>query len=1082
MSRSRLRHRLALLVGLTLLAAACSKGSSSPPPPVPRPAGDVLPGGSFDEATGWHLSTVGDATAEVVSCPDFAGNCVQIHATDYGTDAYSTQLVAWDEAGGTARILDLTAGYYRLYARARASSGGKALQIVIQDGSYRVLGELAVTPTTGPQNYQSDRITLEEAASVTFKVNLGGAANAGVTFSLDDLYLVREGDLPPVDDGTNLLTGGDFEGTFDKNVWNYWSPGTITTPVTGPCPGFTGNCFQMASTDYGAHDYDTQLVYSDGTSSAGAKYLNLTTDKVYTVKLKARASTAGKVIKVLLQDSGYATAFAVTFTLTDGAAEYVSEPFTPAADASLAFKISFGPQADNAGVSFFLDDLRLLEKAGEPPPPTGINLLTGGDFEGAFDQKTWNFYGSGGAATPSATTTTCTGFTGNCFRISSDNWGADLWNTQLVFSDGTSAYQPKYMNLLATKTYTINLRGMASTTGKAIQVVLQDSSYATASSISFTLTDTAADYTSGPFTLPANASLAYKINFGPQSANAGVTFFVDDLQLMESTDSMQTVANPTFDPAAGTYPAAQDVTLSSATPGASIRYTTDGSTDPTATTGTPYTGPIHVAETTTLRAIAFHDGMASSAVASATYTIQPPGVVVAPTFSPTPGTYTAAQDVTLSTETAGATVHYELTTDGSEPADPTAGSATATGAVHLALPSNGARTYRFKAQGVQTGYTSSTVASATYVLSVATVAAVTVNDFESATPASYPILNSSGALTAPVVDLAAVRTDSSGGTAGTTGNTSTKVLEVGSGGYNQYVRLPLTLPTGTSLADFGYVYVKAVFPSNGGDNGYKNLYAFIGATVADGFHATTDAIGSSTGTGAPGTTWREFFIPLDAVKAAAVSGTSLEIALGINRSGTAAGPFYLDDIRLYPRPVALRTFEADTIGTTTYPIINSSGALTAPVIATGSVRTDSSGGTGGTTGDPSAQVLEVGSGGYNQYVKLPLVLPAGTSLSDYKYVVVRAVFPSNGGDNGYKNIYAFIGTTISDGLHATGEAVGQSNGTGGQSTAWAEYMIPISDAIAAGVSGTSLEIALGINRSGTTTGPFYLDDIGLIAR
>ncbi len=80
------------------------------------------------------------------------------------------------------------------------------------------------------------------------------------------------------------------------------------------------------------------------------------------------------------------------------------------------------------------------------------------------------------------------------------------------------------------------------------------------------------------------------------------------------------VASPTFSPAGGTFTTPQSVSLSSATAGSSIRYTTDGST-PNATTGTVYTGPIAVSATTTLRAIAYSAGMTDSAVTSATYTI-----------------------------------------------------------------------------------------------------------------------------------------------------------------------------------------------------------------------------------------------------------------------------------------------------------------------------------------------------------------------------------------------------------------------------------------------------------------------------
>jgi hypothetical protein len=78
---------------------------------------------------------------------------------------------------------------------------------------------------------------------------------------------------------------------------------------------------------------------------------------------------------------------------------------------------------------------------------------------------------------------------------------------------------------------------------------------------------------------------------------------------------------PVFSPSAGTYATAQPVTISSGTSGATIRYTTDGST-PNATTGTVYGGAIALNTTTTLKAIAYKSGLTDSAVTSGTYTIQ----------------------------------------------------------------------------------------------------------------------------------------------------------------------------------------------------------------------------------------------------------------------------------------------------------------------------------------------------------------------------------------------------------------------------------------------------------------------------
>jgi sugar lactone lactonase YvrE len=85
-------------------------------------------------------------------------------------------------------------------------------------------------------------------------------------------------------------------------------------------------------------------------------------------------------------------------------------------------------------------------------------------------------------------------------------------------------------------------------------------------------------------------------------------------------------AAPTFSLKAGTYSGAQTVTISDSIQGATIYYTTDGSTPTTAST--KYSGSITVSTSETLQAIAVASGYTESAVASAQYT-----VTIPPTFT-----------------------------------------------------------------------------------------------------------------------------------------------------------------------------------------------------------------------------------------------------------------------------------------------------------------------------------------------------------------------------------------------------------------------------------------------------------------
>lgn len=84
--------------------------------------------------------------------------------------------------------------------------------------------------------------------------------------------------------------------------------------------------------------------------------------------------------------------------------------------------------------------------------------------------------------------------------------------------------------------------------------------------------------------------------------------------------SPQTVATPTFSPTGETFTGSIDVTITCATAGATIRYTTDGTT-PSESAGTVYGDPIHLTASATLKAMAFEEDMEDSAVATALYTL-----------------------------------------------------------------------------------------------------------------------------------------------------------------------------------------------------------------------------------------------------------------------------------------------------------------------------------------------------------------------------------------------------------------------------------------------------------------------------
>jgi len=219
--------------------------------------------------------------------------------------------------------------------------------------------------------------------------------------------------------------------------------------------------------------------------------------------------------------------------------------------------------------------------------------------------------------------------------------------------------------------------------------------------------------TGSPATNGANSCATGTVYTGPVTVSSSETLYAvaggtgyNDSPVVSANYVLQnSVAMPTFSPAAGTYNSPQSVSILDATSNATIYYTTDG-TAPT-TSSTKYTGPLTVSSTEKLEAIAVATGSTNSAVASAAYTINPITSVATPTITPGTGTYTAVQLVSISDATYGAAIYY--TTDGSTP---TTSSTAYTG--HVTVLS----TETLQAIAVVTGAPTSPVASAAYTINL----------------------------------------------------------------------------------------------------------------------------------------------------------------------------------------------------------------------------------------------------------------------------------------------------------------------------------------------------------------------------
>lgn len=127
--------------------------------------------------------------------------------------------------------------------------------------------------------------------------------------------------------------------------------------------------------------------------------------------------------------------------------------------------------------------------------------------------------------------------------------------------------------------------------------------------------------TSDYFTYTSGVINSTSMNFKIQIQNTGTTerIMIDDFTWTSySSGGTPLVATPSFNPGGGNYIDQQQVTLTSATEGASIYYTLDGS-DPD-NTKTLYIAPFEIGSTTTVKSKAYKDGMDASSITTATYT------------------------------------------------------------------------------------------------------------------------------------------------------------------------------------------------------------------------------------------------------------------------------------------------------------------------------------------------------------------------------------------------------------------------------------------------------------------------------
>jgi hypothetical protein len=213
---------------------------------------------------------------------------------------------------------------------------------------------------------------------------------------------------------------------------------------------------------------------------------------------------------------------------------------------------------------------------------------------------------------------------------------------QATFASGVGSFSFQYR-----KAYT-------GTTARQLELLVNGVQVATTTEFGTTEPDpTAYNFTfdvntSGPVTLRIK-------NVGSTTTNRQAV--IDNISWTAySSGGTPTVATPTFSPTSGTYYSAQNVTISSETDGATIRYTTNG--DEPDETSAVFSSPISVSTTTTIKAKAYKTEMDPSATATANYVLPTEVSTLAAMRSAGPGVYRVTGEVLLTLKTTTRNAKY----------------------------------------------------------------------------------------------------------------------------------------------------------------------------------------------------------------------------------------------------------------------------------------------------------------------------------------------------------------------------------------------------------------------------------------
>jgi Domain of unknown function (DUF1929)/Legume lectin domain/Glyoxal oxidase N-terminus/Chitobiase/beta-hexosaminidase C-terminal domain/PKD domain len=530
-------------------------------------------------------------------------------------------------------------GYYMLFLvnNAGVPSVAKIVQISPAPGD---------TPPTGTITAPAANVSIPVGSSVSY----AGTATPGSGSTISNYFWSFEGGTPSTSTLANpgavtYPNSGTFGTTLtvtDNQDVSDPHPPTRTVTVLGP-PNFTvGASPSSQAINQGASAAYTVAITPNNnfTGNVALSVSGVPTGATTSFNPTSITTSGNSMLTVQTSTSTPTGVYALTITATSGALVNTTTVSLVVSQAGSTTPVNFGAGFSGTGLQFnghaTLSETRLqLTDANTPSEKASAfwkSLVNIQSFTNVFTFQLTNPNADGFTFTIQKTGLTAIGAVGAGLGYGSIAPGQapgigksvavkfDLFNTQGEGNNSTGLYTNGASPTIPATTLGggVNLHS-----GDIFQVQMTYDG----TTLSMTITDTSIPtdtFTmSWPIDIPGTvgANTAY---VGFTAGTGGQSAVQEILNWTYTLGSPQNAAaTPTFIPVAGTYTSAQTVSIADSTSGASIFYTLDGTRPATTAGGSThlYSTPINVASTETINALATASGFSTSAVASATYTI-----------------------------------------------------------------------------------------------------------------------------------------------------------------------------------------------------------------------------------------------------------------------------------------------------------------------------------------------------------------------------------------------------------------------------------------------------------------------------